>query len=77
MEAAGFAKNGDGLWEKDGETVDATINGFEGIHGDIVPILVEMLRNGGFDAAINFGPTPTRTWPTASLASTCSATAPA
>jgi peptide/nickel transport system substrate-binding protein len=56
MTGAGFTLNGDGLWEKDGETVDATIQGFEGIHSDIVPILVEMLRQAGFDAAINFGP---------------------
>lgn len=56
MTEAGFTKNGDGLWEKDGSTVDATIQAFEGIHGDIVPILVEMLRTSGFDAAINFGP---------------------
>ncbi|MDR3473451.1 MAG: ABC transporter substrate-binding protein [Devosia sp.] len=55
MTAAGYAKNGDGLWEKDGKTINATINGFEGIHSDIAPVLVEMLRNGGFDAAINFG----------------------
>jgi ABC-type transport system substrate-binding protein len=55
MQDAGFTMNGDGLWEKDGKTVDATIDGFEGIHSDIVPILVEMLRNGGFDAAVNFG----------------------
>jgi peptide/nickel transport system substrate-binding protein len=56
MTEAGFTMNGDGLWEKDGNTVDATIQGFENIHGDIVPILVEMLRQGGFDASINFGP---------------------
>jgi len=55
MTAAGFTKNGDGLWEKDGATVPAVINGFEGIHSDIVPVLVEMLRAGGFDASINFG----------------------
>jgi peptide/nickel transport system substrate-binding protein len=55
MTEAGFKKNGDGLWEKDGKTIDATINGFEGIHSDIAPVLVEMLRKGGFDAAINFG----------------------
>ncbi|MCC7165209.1 MAG: ABC transporter substrate-binding protein [Anaerolineae bacterium] len=55
MTAAGFAKNGDGFWEKDGQTVNATVLGFEGIHSDIVPILVEMLRNGGFDSEINFG----------------------
>lgn len=56
MTEAGFTMNGDGLWEKDGKTIDATIQGFEGIHSDIVPILVEMLRQAGFDAAINFGP---------------------
>ncbi len=55
MTGAGFTKNGDGLWEKDGATVNATINGFEGIHCDIVPVLVEMLRKGGFDASVNFG----------------------
>jgi peptide/nickel transport system substrate-binding protein len=55
MKGAGFAKNGDGLWAKDGSTIPAVIDGFEGIHADIVPILVEMLRKGGFDASVNFG----------------------
>jgi len=55
MEGAGFALNGDGLWEKDGATVNTTIHGFEGIHSDIVPVLVEMLIQAGFDATINFG----------------------
>ncbi len=55
MEEAGFTRNGDDLWEKDGETANMTIHAFEGIHSDIVPILVEMLLNAGFDAAINFG----------------------
>jgi len=55
MTAAGYAKNGDGLWEKDGKTINATIDGFESIHSDIAPVLVEMLKNGGFDAAVNFG----------------------
>jgi peptide/nickel transport system substrate-binding protein len=55
MTEAGFTKNGDDLWEKDGQTISAVINGFEGIHSDIVPILVEMLRSGGFDASVNFG----------------------
>jgi ABC-type transport system substrate-binding protein len=48
MTEAGFALNGDGLWEKDGATVPAVINGF-------VTALVEMLIQGGFDASINFG----------------------
>ncbi len=56
MQEAGFTKNGDDLWEKDGQTVNATISGFEGIHSDIVPVLVEMLRQAGFDAAIDFSP---------------------
>jgi ABC-type transport system substrate-binding protein len=55
MTDAGFKKNAAGLWTKDGKTVDATIQGFEGIHSDIVPILVEMLRQAGFDANVNFG----------------------
>jgi peptide/nickel transport system substrate-binding protein len=55
MTAAGFTKNADGLWEKDGATVPAVIQGFEGIHSDIVPVLVEMLKAGGFDANVNFG----------------------
>ena len=50
MEEAGFTKNGNDLWEKDGQTVNAVINGFEGIHSDIVPVLVEMLLRAGFDA---------------------------
>lgn len=56
MQEAGFTKNAEGLWEKDGKTVPAVIHGFEGIHGDVVPIIVEQLRAGGFDASINFGP---------------------
>lgn len=55
MTGAGFAKNADMLWEKDGKTVNAVINGFEGIHSDIVPVLVEMLKTAGFDADVNFG----------------------
>lgn len=55
MTKAGFKKDADGFWVKDGKRVNATINGFEFIHADIVPVLVEMLRKGGFESAINFG----------------------
>ena len=55
MEEAGYTMGGNGLWEKDGETVNATIHGFGGIHGDIVPVMEQMLLNAGFDAAVNFG----------------------
>lgn len=55
MTEAGFAKNGDGLWAKGGKTLDATIQAFEGIHGDIAPVLAEMLHQAGFDSNVNFG----------------------
>jgi peptide/nickel transport system substrate-binding protein len=55
MEEAGFTRNGDELWEKDGKTIDATIQAFDSIHGDIAPVLAEMLRQAGFDANVNFG----------------------
>jgi ABC-type transport system substrate-binding protein len=54
MEEAGFTKNANDLWERDGETVNATISGFESIHSDIVPVLVEMLLRAGFDASVDF-----------------------
>jgi peptide/nickel transport system substrate-binding protein len=55
MTEAGFTKNADGLWQKDGQTVNATINGFAAFQGDIAPLLEEMLRTGGFDASVYFG----------------------
>lgn len=55
MTEAGFYKNADGLWEKDGKTVDATIDGISAVHSDVGPVLVEMLKRGGFDASIYFG----------------------
>jgi peptide/nickel transport system substrate-binding protein len=55
MTAAGFTKDSNGLWTKGGQTVNATIQGFQGIHSDIAPVLVEMLKKGGFDANVNFG----------------------
>ena len=56
MKAAGFTQNSSGLWaDAKGNTINATINGFEGIHSDIAPVLVEMLKAGGFDASVNFG----------------------
>ena len=55
MQAAGYTLNNDKLWEKDGKTISAVLNAFEGIHSDIAPVLVEMLKKGGFDASVNFG----------------------
>ena len=55
MTAAGYAKNADGLWAKGGNTVNATIQTLGSIHTDIAPVLVEMLKAGGFDASFNAG----------------------
>jgi peptide/nickel transport system substrate-binding protein len=55
MQDAGYTLNSDKLWEKDGNTVPAVIDAFEAPHSDIAPVLVEMLRKGGFDASVNFG----------------------
>ncbi|MEP7357096.1 MAG: ABC transporter substrate-binding protein [Anaerolineales bacterium] len=54
MTEAGFAKNTDGLWARDGLTLDATIHAFQGIHTDLAPLLAEMLRRAGFDASVDF-----------------------
>jgi ABC-type transport system substrate-binding protein len=55
MESAGFALNQDGFWEKDYATLDCTIHGFQGIHGDILPMIANMLVHAGFNASVNFG----------------------
>ncbi len=55
MTEAGFSQNADGLWEKDGKTVDATLEAMPELFQDIVPLLVEMLKAGGFDASADFG----------------------
>jgi len=56
MTAAGFKKNSDGLWaDSKGNTVNATIQTLGSIHADIAPVLVEMLKSGGFDASFSAG----------------------
>jgi peptide/nickel transport system substrate-binding protein len=49
MEAAGWEKNGSGMWEKDGEVFELTVNGWT-IFNDIGPIIVEQFRQAGIDA---------------------------
>ena len=71
MKAAGFTMNGDDLWEKNGKTVGAVINGFEGIHSDIVPILVGLMRISTLVRTL------IRIWLTAKQDSTCSVMAQA
>jgi peptide/nickel transport system substrate-binding protein len=49
MTAKGWAKNGDGFWEKDGEVFSLPIYSLI-LFQDITPLLVEQLRQGGFDS---------------------------
>ncbi len=50
MEADGWQKNADGMWEKNGQTVRMAINIF-GAFNDIGQVLVAQLKNAGFDAS--------------------------
>jgi len=56
MTAAGFAKNADGFWARNGETLNAQVNGFDTVHNDIAPVLGEMFRQAGFESAPYLGP---------------------
>ncbi len=49
FQAAGFEKNGDGWWERDGEVLQVTLNGWV-IFADIGPIVAEQLRMNGIEA---------------------------
>jgi peptide/nickel transport system substrate-binding protein len=55
MTSAGFSKNADGFWARNGETLNAQVNGIESVHDDIVPVLAEMFRKGGFDSTPYLG----------------------
>ncbi|MCC9076385.1 ABC transporter substrate-binding protein [Litorilinea aerophila] len=49
MRAAGYEKDSEGFWVKDGQRVEASIVG-GAIFNDIGPVLAEQLRRGGFEA---------------------------
>jgi peptide/nickel transport system substrate-binding protein len=51
MTAAGFSKNADGFFEKDGEVFKPEILTVD-IYGDIGPVIVEQMRQAGFDATM-------------------------
>jgi peptide/nickel transport system substrate-binding protein len=51
MTAKGYAKNSDGLWTKDGETLKLTIQVEPGNPGG--PVLAQQLRDGGFDTVLD------------------------
>lgn len=49
MTAAGYAKNANGMWEKDGQVFQMPLTGWA-VFNDIGPVIVEQLRRGGFEA---------------------------
>jgi len=49
VKGQGYAKNADGLWEKDGKTIPTSISGWQ-VFTDIGPVIAEQLRKAGFDA---------------------------
>jgi peptide/nickel transport system substrate-binding protein len=55
LEGKGWAKNGDGLWEKDGQTIDLDINSFA-VMADIGPVVAEQLRQQGINATFAMPP---------------------
>ena len=55
MTAAGFGKNADGFWSKDGQVVNAQVNGFDSVHNDVAPVLAEMLLQAGFESSPYLG----------------------
>jgi peptide/nickel transport system substrate-binding protein len=48
MTDAGYEKDGDGFWAKDGETFDCDIWAGVPLFGDIAPVTAEYLRQAGF-----------------------------
>ncbi len=48
MTLAGYAKDGDGFWAKDGQRLTDELIGWA-VFNDIGPVLAEQLRKGGFD----------------------------
>lgn len=50
MTEAGYAKDGDGFWAKDGVRVTMNVTTFQ-VFAEIVPIVTEQLKQAGFDAS--------------------------
>jgi len=49
LQGQGYAKNADGMWEKDGKTIPTSISGWQ-VFTDIGPVIAEQLHKAGFDA---------------------------
>ena len=55
LTASGWAKNGDGKWEKDGTVLNVPIETFQ-VMADIGPVIVEQLKRQGVDASYSEPP---------------------
>ena len=55
LQESGWEKNGDGMWEKDGEVLTVPIESFT-VMADIGPIIAEQLRQQGVDASYAMPP---------------------
>jgi peptide/nickel transport system substrate-binding protein len=51
LTGAGWAKNGDGMWEKDGTVLAVPIESYENLMTDIGPIIVQQLQNAGVESS--------------------------
>jgi peptide/nickel transport system substrate-binding protein len=61
LEGKGWAKNGDGIWEKEGATLDLPIESFQ-VMADIGPVIAEQLRQNGVNASFAMPPDFTNTF---------------
>lgn len=55
MKAAGYAKNAQGLWAKDGQTLKVPVRGST-FFAPLAPVLAAQLKRAGFDATENIEP---------------------
>ena len=49
MQAAGYAKDANGMWAKDGQTLKVPVRGPQ-FFAPLAPPLAEQLKSAGFDA---------------------------
>jgi peptide/nickel transport system substrate-binding protein len=55
MQAAGYAKNAQGMWEKDGQVLKVPVRGSQ-FFAPLAPVLAAQLRKAGFTATENIEP---------------------
>jgi peptide/nickel transport system substrate-binding protein len=61
MQAAGYAKDDNGMWVKDGQTLKVPVRGPQ-FFGPLAPPLTEQLKSAGFDATAIIEPDSSTAW---------------